>query len=257
MRLASLLLASLSVLSCSRRTTDEIATVGTATTHAGESAPSEPRATAASDPGPVRTEELEVPDDLSAFVVRGARSHAMKMVFVPGMCVHPGGYVMAFQHTAAAHGDLLAVQGDVSCGGDGSARSWSSDLSAMDRRITAAFEAAGLGPTRDVVVIGYSQGAERAEQLVARWPEKYSRAILMASPITPSTKRLARAKGVVTMAGTFDISRPRMKAAVGQLERAKVPALYVELPNARHGGMGDAPETSMASALEFLRTSSR
>lgn len=248
MRLAPLLLlASISVLSCSRRPTDEIAAVGTATTRSAD-----PPAPA---PEPVRTVELEVPDDLTAFVVRGARSHETKMVFVPGMCVHPAGYVMAFQHTAAAHGDLLAVQGDVSCGGDGTARSWSSDLASMDRRITAAFEAAGFGPPQGAVIIGYSQGAERAEQLVARWPDKYAHAVLMASPIAPSPKRLAKAKTVVTMAGTFDISRPRMKAAVGQLERAKVPALFIELPNARHGGMGDEPEASMDRALEFLRTS--
>jgi pimeloyl-ACP methyl ester carboxylesterase len=222
-----------------------MAPVGTATTHA------------ATDEGPVRTEELAVPDDLAAFVVRGGRSHGTKMVFVPGMCVHPAGYVMAFQHTAAGHGDLLAVQGDVSCGGDGTARAWSNDLSSMDRRITAAFEAAGFGAPQGAVIIGYSQGAERAEQLVARWPERYSRVVLMASPIAPSPKRLAKAKAVVTMAGTFDISRARMKAAVGPLTRAEVPALFVELPNARHGGMGDEPEVSMDRALEFLRTSSR
>lgn len=89
----------------------------------------------ASDPVvPVHTVGVPVPGDLPALAVRGSKTHRLHMVFVPGMCVHPGGYVLAFQYAAAAHGDLVAVQGDVSCGGDDSMRRWSNDLVAMDRR---------------------------------------------------------------------------------------------------------------------------
>lgn len=215
---------------------------------------SPPPVPAEPDPGPVRTVDVEVPGDLPAVVVRGAREHRHMMLFVPGMCVHPGGYVMSFQHAAAARGDLVAVQGDVSCGGDGVARRWSNDLDAMNRRIDAAFAAAGLGEPRDVIVIGYSQGAERAEKLVARWPAKYTRAVLLASPITPARERLGGARAVVTMAGTFDISRERMRAAATSLGRAGVPAAFFTLPNARHGQMGDTPEDSMREALDFVET---
>lgn len=204
------------------------------------------------DPGPVRTVDVDIPGDLPAVVVRGAREHRHMMLFVPGMCVHPGGYVMSFQHAAAARGDLVAVQGDVSCGGDGVARRWSNDLDAMDRRVDAAFVAAGLGPPRDLIVIGYSQGAERAEKLVARWPAKYARAVLVASPITPARERLRGARAVATMAGTFDISRERMRSAAASLDRAGVPAAFFTLPNAHHGQMGDTPEASMREALDFV-----
>lgn len=201
---------------------------------------------------PVRVEGVSVPDDLTAFVVRGAREHRLQMIFIPGMCVHPGGYVMSFQHTAAARGDLVALQGDVSCGGDGSMRRWSADLEAMDRRIDAAFRASGLGEPRNVVVIGYSQGAERAERLVARWPEKYASAVLLASPVVPSPRSLARARAVVVMAGTYDASAGPMRSAVGPLRRASVPATFVEIPEARHGEMGIEPERTMATALDFV-----
>lgn len=193
-----------------------------------------------------------MPNDRGAFVVKGARAHRRTMLFLGGMCSHPAGYAMSFQHTAASRGDLVGVQGDVSCGGDGNLRSWSSDLEKMDRRIDAAFEAAGLGKPSDLLVIGYSQGAERAEKLVARWPEKYSRAILIASPTTPSPALLRKAKGVVLMAGTFDISRARMKGAVGPLRKVGLTAEFFELPNAHHGAMGDTPEASMAAALDVL-----
>jgi pimeloyl-ACP methyl ester carboxylesterase len=207
--------------------------------------------------GPVRTVDVPVPGDLPAVVVRGAREHTTTMLFIPGMCVHPGGYVMSFQHAAAARGDLVSVQGDVSCGGDGAMRRWSYDLDAMNRRIDAAFEAAGLGEPRDVVVIGYSQGAERAEKLVARWPAKYSRAILIASPVVPSAQLLSRAKRVALMAGTFDGSQASMRNAVSPLERAGVPAAYFPIPGARHGQMGETPEDTMRAALDFVDNAER
>lgn len=205
-----------------------------------------------SAPVAVHTEDVPVPGDLPAVVVRGARDHRLQMVFIPGMCVHPGGYVMSFQHTAAARGDLVAVQGDVSCGGDGSMRRWSSDLDAMDRRIDAAFRASGLGEPREVVVIGYSQGAERAQRLVARWPEKYRSAVLLASPVVPSTRELGRARAVVTMAGTYDASLSMMRGAVVPLRRSSIPATFVEIPGARHGSMGTEPERTMQAALDFV-----
>lgn len=202
--------------------------------------------------GPVRTVDVPVPGDLPAVVVRGAREHRKTMLFIPGMCAHPGGYVMSFQHAAAARGELVAVQGDVSCGGDGAMRRWSYDLEAMNRRIEAAFAAAGLGEPRDVIVIGYSQGAERAEKLVARWPAKYSRAILIASPIAPSPQLLRHSAGVALMAGTYDMSQAAMRGAVAPLERAGVSAAYFPIPNARHGQMGDTPEETMRRALDFV-----
>jgi pimeloyl-ACP methyl ester carboxylesterase len=205
---------------------------------------------------PVHVEELDVPDDLAAYVVRGGADRddpgdELHMVFLPGMCVHPMGYVQAFQRAAAARGELVALQGDVSCGGDGDARRWSNDLGAMAGRIDAALSTAGV-PTDDVVLIGYSQGAERAERLIARAPEKFTRAVLMASPIVPSPRRLGRARAVVLMAGTHDMALGPMRGAVPRLERAGVPATFIELPGAHHGSMGEDPEETMAEALDFL-----
>src|SRR5688572_4406472 len=156
------------------------------------------------DPGPVRVDEVPVPNDLPAAVLRGARQHRATMVFVPGMCVHPTGYVMSFAHAAAAHGDLIGVQADIACAPGSPFRRWSNDLVAMDRRIDAAFRAAGIDAPEEIVLIGYSQGAERAEKLMARFPAKYTSVVLIASPIAPSPRLLARARAVALMAGTLD-----------------------------------------------------
>jgi predicted esterase len=203
--------------------------------------------------GSVRIEDVRVPDDLPAVVIRGLRPNGLRMLFLAGMCTHPGGYLQSFQRTAAAHGDLVAVQGDVSCGGEGASRRWSSDLEAMDKRIDAAFVASGLGEPREIVVIGYSQGAERAERLVGRWPEKYSSAVLMASPVRPSRTNLRDAHAAVLMAGTLDAhAQAQSKSAVPSLLRANVPVTFIELPGARHGQMGAEPESSMEEALDFI-----
>jgi pimeloyl-ACP methyl ester carboxylesterase len=203
-----------------------------------------------------------VDGDLPAFVLhhRAAAPSAAsasaprarsQMLFVAGMCGHPVGYVQSFAAPAAARGDVVMVQGDVSCGGDGALRRWSNDLEAMGRRIEAAFRASGLGEPRDVVVIGYSQGAERVERLAARWPERYASAILLAGPTLPSPHNLAKAHGIVLMAGTYE-TQANMRSAVGPLRRAGVPSAFFELPAGRHGNLGATPSESMTKALDFL-----
>jgi predicted esterase len=247
------LLAGASLSACQRpewRNTYAPAAPSPTPSSASLPGPEEPPADAAV---PIRTEEVAVPDDLPALVVRGSRPDALQMLFLPGMCVHPSGYVTSFQETAARRGDLVALQGDVSCGGDGSMRRWSNDLEAMNRRIDAAFVASGLGVPREVVVIGYSQGAERAERLVARWPEKYSSAVLMSGPVKPSKGNLARARSMVLMAGTREPGAgAKLKSAIPELQRASVPVTFIEIPGAQHGELGTDPAATMDEALEFV-----
>lgn len=208
------------------------------------------------EPGPVRMERLDMPDDLPAWALLGGRPAGarMRVVFVPGMCVHPLGYAQSFQHAAAARGELVTLQGDVSCGGDGTYRRWSNDLVAMSRRIDAVVRAADIDvEASGVTLVGYSQGAERAERLAARFPEKYARLVLIASPVVPSPERLGRAKAVVLMAGTRDPwNKQNMIEGEKRLARAGVPVRYLDLPGAAHGGMGEDPEKVMGEALDFI-----
>lgn len=189
------------------------------------------------------------------FVMRGGPHGAGKLVFLHGMCGHGLGYAQSFQFSAAKYGLLVAPQGDVSCGGPWS--KWSQNSEALNARIEAAFAALGEGgPLEDVAVLGYSQGASRAVELVRKWPQRYTRLVLMGGPSIPSLRGLTSLRAAVTMAGSRD-RQDLMRATASALGAAGVPATYRVIPGASHGSMGPTPEATMGEALEWLFTHSR
>jgi pimeloyl-ACP methyl ester carboxylesterase len=161
------------------------------------------------------------------------------------MCVHPQGYVMSFAHAAAEHGVVIGLQGDLTCNGEPNMSRWSYDIERTNRRIDDAFAAAGEPAPTDAIAIGLSQGADLAEKLAARWPQKYTRVILIASPLDPKPHT---AKAVL-MAGNYDISNARMRAAATKLGPN---ATFISLGNAYHGQLGPTPNASLGAAIEFV-----
>ncbi|WP_437960175.1 hypothetical protein WME76_11420 [Sorangium sp. So ce119] len=200
------------------------------------------------DPPLVAT-EMAVPGDHPAFVVTGPGGACPRMIFLHGMCGHGLGYVQAIQGAAREHGGVLGLQGNVPCGGDGVFSKYSPNPEEQDGRIRAALAACG-GEAEDLVVIGYSQGAYIAERLAERWPDRYSRLVLLGAPTTPSAARLRGIRGAVMISGEFD-AKYRMKEGAGGLMAAKIPAVYREMPGAQHGAMPDA-ERVMDEALDWL-----
>jgi pimeloyl-ACP methyl ester carboxylesterase len=171
------------------------------------------------------------------------------MVFLSGSCTTPLTYLERFALAAARHGGILALQGDKPCR-DGSRR-WSPDTLATSARIDAALRAAGIEDLEDITLIGYSQGAERAEWLAHRFPAKYTRFVLMAGPILPSRARFAEARGIVTLAGYGDV-RENMADGAKRLRRASIPAIYMELPGVQHGELSPAANDVVARAFDWL-----
>lgn len=205
-----------------------------------------PPATTA-DEGPTRMEELPGAKP-PVFVLRGRREGATPIVFLHGMCSHGLGYAQSFQFAAARKGTVIAPQGDKPCSGPWA--SWSPDLAALDARIVDAFRALGV-PLRDVTLIGYSQGATRAEALARKYPERYTRLVLIGAPDTPSPRGLDHVRSAVMMAGERD-RLDLMKAGALAFRAADIPATFQAIPEARHGEMGPHPEQTMATALDWL-----
>jgi pimeloyl-ACP methyl ester carboxylesterase len=216
--------------------------------------PSSVRASASDDrlgAGPIRMETLEPDASLPTFVMRGEPRGEARLVFLHGMCGHGLGYAQSFQFSAARWGTLIAPQGDRVCG-SGPWALWSADIVALDARIISAFRALGQkDPIDDIVAMGYSQGATRAEALARKYPERYTRLILMGAPNTVRTAGLRALRGAVMMAGEHD-RQDRMKAGVRALTSIGEPCTFMQIPEATHGAMGRTPEETMGEALEWL-----
>lgn len=200
--------------------------------------------------GPIRIEPLRGIEP-PVFGTRGGPRGAAKLVFLHGMCGHGMGYAQSFQFSAARHGTLISPQGDVVCG-SGPWAKWSRDLEALDRRVADSFAVLGVSePLSDIVVLGYSMGATRALELARKWPERYSRLILMGAPGAPSPAGLGRIRGAVMMAGERD-RQDHMRRAAAAFQRAGIPSTFILIPEARHGAMGPTPERTMGEALDWL-----
>jgi len=171
-------------------------------------------------------------------------------VFLHGLCGHGQGYAQSFQYTASDHGLLVAPQGDVLCGA-GPWSTWSGDISKLDGRICRAFDALGRGGSEEIALIGYSLGATLALRMARRWPERYTRLVLIAAPEAPTGAGLKGVRSTVMMAGELD-RKDLMRKGAAAMRAAGIPSTFMVLPGARHGDMGAEAERVMGEALDWL-----
>lgn len=197
---------------------------------------------------------IAVEGDVPAFAVPGAGSEVL--LYLPGRCGDPFAGVRSFPRAAAAHGTLLVVQGDQPCPDRKGRRRWTIDARRIQARIDAAVEAAStqLGRPlagKQLTLIGYSEGALRAELLARSFPHRYPRVVLGGEPRTPAAQSLAGAKAVVTLAGEHDVQGP-MREGAERLAKAGLTSRFFLLPRARHGQYGPESERVMGEALDWL-----
>lgn len=231
-----------------------VAPVATAPAATPAPAPAPPPAPSVAPPPAVV--DVAVAGDLPVRVVAAARPAPPATLFLPGICSRVDRYLAAIAGTAQATGGALGLQGDLPCGRDGH-RTFAWDAARQHRRLLAAAAAAGAEgtPARGYTLVGYSQGAAIAEQLVALAPDVYPRVVLIGAPTDPSPATLALARAVVTMSCNLDVPRRMRTAAEGVAARG-VPARYVEMKGCHHGQLADA-ETTFADVFAWLEASDR
>lgn len=202
-------------------------------------------------PPPVIT-RIRVPGDIPATLVADPSARPPRVVFLPGMCSVALPYLQSFPEAARDHGGMLALDGDVPCPNFPGYRQFSWDAGRQHARIEAALAAAGADevPAEGITVIGYSQGAAIAEQLVQRWPDRYTRAVLIGAPNDLAPAHFAAARGLVTMSCSLDVTT-RMREGARKVASLRVPATYMEMPGCRHGGVAE-PERIFGEALGWL-----
>ncbi|MCL2726525.1 MAG: alpha/beta hydrolase [Polyangiaceae bacterium] len=206
----------------------------------------------ASPRAPARVERLPVHGDLPVSVVLSPSNTAPTTIFLHGICANGAAYLQTFPEAARAHGGILAMDGDRPCGSTNEYRSFTWDAARQHERIEAALIAAGLDviPPGGLTVVGYSQGASIAEQLAARWPDRYARIVLIGAPTDPSPAHFRQARGLVTMSCSLDVTS-RMREAARKTDAAGTPATFFEMPGCTHGNVADA-ERIFGDALTWL-----
>jgi pimeloyl-ACP methyl ester carboxylesterase len=208
------------------------------------------------DPPPPRF--IPVSGDVPAWVEPAFGETDRAIVYLHGMCGDPT-HAGDWAQSAAQHATLIALRGDLGCVGGGSY--WRGDPTFLDYRIrkTVRSVSRALGRPLDdtsLVLVGYSQGAQRAEDLAWTFPKRYSRVALMSGPSAPRFDRVRRLARLAVVRGEHEYRKTYRESATN-IDRGGVPAKFFELPGAAHGEVGpNAPEV-MSRLFDFLFVGSR
>jgi predicted esterase len=205
---------------------------------------------------------VDVRDDRAALVLFGDPADDRVLVYLPGKCGNAHAPLQAFPRAARAHGTLVVVEGDVPCPGS-SRRRWGPDITKIDARVRAAVSAVSDAKRRaqgeatrpldsfEATVLGYSEGALRAESLAKHFPRRYPSAVILASPRKPSAASFVQTSRVAFAVGDHD-AREHMIEGAQETSRAGRTARFFLLPGATHGQYGPEGERVMSEILDFV-----
>lgn len=208
-------------------------------------------------PSPAGLVELTAADGQKVFVVYGSSSQKRVMVYLHGRCDDPREALGVFADSLKAQGHIVAPLGPEQRGCLGGTTQWASDGAKLDAQIRAAVAAAekkvnGRWNHDDQVLIGYSQGAARGEDLLPAQP-RFRRAIFLGSPDAPDARFYSNVAAAAFLAGEKD-RRDLMLTGEQALKRAGKPVKFFLLPGAEHGDFGPQGGAVMAQALAFVLT---
>jgi predicted esterase len=195
---------------------------------------------------------IPVAGDTPTYVLPGKEGSREVLLYLHGRCGNPFAGARSFPEASASRGTMVIVLGDVPCP-NSPRRRWSGDMKHNQARIDAALDAASQSLGRDLdrqslTVVGYSEGALKAEQLAHLYPERYPRVLLIGSPRAPSPFNLGKGHAIVTMVGERDAQHD-MREGTKSLEKAGRKVHFWLLPGARHGQYGPEGERVMDEAL--------
>lgn len=200
---------------------------------------------------------VDVSGDKAVLVVAGNERVKRPIIHLHGMCGAAKDDLDAFGAAVAKeHGTIIAVTGDVPCNDQPGLFQWSSDIDKIDARIVAAIDAVNAARSlslakTDVLLIGESMGAARAESLAAKNPDRYGRLVLVGSPQTPSPQNLGKVKAVANVAAEKE-PQAAMKNGAKTLASTGTPSQFFELTGATHGEYGPDGGRIMSEAVAFV-----
>jgi predicted esterase len=178
------------------------------------------------------------------------------IVYLHGMC---GDATAAdfFRDAVRAHGTLIAVRGDTPC--PNGRFKWRDSADTIQQRVVTAFERVnaergGELSLQGALLFGYSQGADRAEKLAARFSKQYKRIVLGGAPMKASPAKLAQAERVAFLGGELETTET-MRAGFAALVGAGIRSRWFTLECAYHGYFGIHPEAQLTEVLDWVSAS--
>lgn len=199
--------------------------------------------------------KLAVTGDLPVFVLAPDADARDVIVYLHGHCGDPVAPMKTWPGPLRSRGITISVQADVPCKDKPGRFHWSPDPKAIQRRIDAAVAsvAATHGPVSSGprLLIGYSEGALRAESLAREFPDVYPRIVVGGTPAPTKPTSFARSKAVAQLVGERDVQGPARDGTTA-LEKAGIRTRLFVLPGVGHGQYGRESPRVMTEALTWL-----
>jgi predicted esterase len=175
-------------------------------------------------------------------------------VFLHGMCDTPENECPYFRRSVGRRGWLVCPRAPNACGDGGSRWGSKGDAALVEaavERLTARYP--GRVSDRDRTIMGFSQGAFVAADILQRSAQPYRYAVLIAGRAPLEAARVVRggALRVLLSAGDQDGSAVFMRSATRRLARGGVDAQFFSLGNVGHSFAADM-DTWLESALAWL-----
>ncbi|MCA9592160.1 MAG: hypothetical protein KC776_02590 [Myxococcales bacterium] len=197
---------------------------------------------------------LDVEGSRPLRVVHAPARQTRALIYLHGVC----GDVTAVDSwigAATRHGTLIELLGDTRCKGSTRYR-WTSSTAVLMQRIDAALSRVrdargGLLDVTQVVLIGYSQGAIRAEALAKHYPERFPWVLLGGVPVTPNADSFTSTRSVALLGGQRE-GLGHLVAGREALEKAGRRVKSFVLPSAGHGEFGPDADRVLGEAFDWL-----
>lgn len=198
--------------------------------------------------------ELPIAGDRAVRVVHGGPTSTRALVYLHGMCGHPEA-VGDWAPLASHYGTLIVLRADVPCG-DRPGYKWPTDVALIQRRIDRALAAVaeqrgGLLDQRELVLIGYSQGAHRGERLAEAYPDRYPYLVLGGPPGVADPQRLSKTRAVAILGGERE-DTSHMHEGFQRLADAGLKARFFLLPGVGHGAYGPRATQVLGEVFAWL-----
>lgn len=176
-------------------------------------------------------------------------------IYLHGFCSDANG-IKEWVSAAQRHGTVIAPHGDLQCEGQPGRFRWGNDIRFIDYRIQRAITSIAKALNRSldrntVTLVGYSEGAARAQSLAWLYPSHYPRAVLMSGPQVPAFDKVRHLERLAVLRGEREYRR-NYRLSTEYFAKAGVPARFWELPGASHGELGPDALRVLTEVFDFV-----